>query len=36
MSQEILNELATLSNERDMVKEIEYTNVIDDFAAKNA
>ena len=36
MSQEMLNELTTLSIERDMAKEIDYTSVIGDFAARNA
>ena len=36
MSQDRLNGLAMLSIEKDMVKEIEYTSVIGDFAARNA
>ncbi|XP_028121906.1 zinc finger MYM-type protein 1-like [Camellia sinensis] len=36
MSQERLNELAILSIENDLVDKLDYTNLISDFAAKNA
>ncbi|XP_058198339.1 uncharacterized protein LOC131313858 [Rhododendron vialii] len=36
MSQEKLNGLAMLSIENDLVKEVDYTNLIDNFASRNA
>ncbi|XP_058185824.1 uncharacterized protein LOC131303051 [Rhododendron vialii] len=36
MSQERLNGLAMLSIENDLVKEVDYTNIIDSFASRNA